>query len=66
MRLPFHFGRELGAAKITMDRAAPGSRRMSPFLSSVFIIWFADGGETPIASAISDSAGGKPNPSVYA
>jgi hypothetical protein len=39
---------------------------MSPFLSSVFIIWLTEGGETPIASAISDSAGGKPKPSVYA
>jgi hypothetical protein len=37
---------------------------MSPFFSSIFIIWFADGGETPSASAISDSVGGNPKPSA--
>ena len=37
-----------------------GMARISPFFSSIFTIWFTEGGETQRAAAISDSAGGYP------
>src|SRR5437868_1497921 len=53
----FHGGIWSSGTSTSSERGWPGWRRISPFRSSIFTIWFTDGGETHMAAAISDSAG---------
>src|SRR5262245_6658134 len=54
----FHAGISSSGTSTWTERGSPGRRWINPFLSSIFTIWFTDGGETHRAAAISDSAGG--------
>ena len=45
---------------ISMVRATPGFRRISPARSRVSTIWWTDGGLTPKCRCKSASAGGRP------
>src|SRR4051794_16976408 len=56
----FQGGISSSGTTTSIERGCPGWRRIRPLFSSIFTIWFTDGGETHMAEAISVSAGGYP------